>query len=139
VRLLHNAEYFVREILPLVHRDLPQVRLYIESNAMPEAIRALSSPLIEPVGYVPNVTPWLERARVFVAPLRRGAGMKGKVGQSLSCGLPVVTTAVGAEGMGLAMRSRPLPPLSRRTSPTRSGASTLTMTCGARSGRPARS
>jgi glycosyltransferase involved in cell wall biosynthesis len=93
--------YFVREILPLVHRELPQVRLHIVGSAMPEAIRALASPLIEPVGYVPDVTPWLERARVFVAPLRHGAGMKGKVGQSLSHGLPVVTTAVGAEGMGL--------------------------------------
>ncbi len=45
--------------------------------------------------------PYFEKARVFVAPLRHGAGMKGKVGQSLSFGLPVVTTSVGAEGIGL--------------------------------------
>jgi hypothetical protein len=51
--------------------------------------------------FVRDVEPWFQRARVFVAPLRHGAGMKGKVGQSLAFGLPVVTTRVGAEGMGL--------------------------------------
>ena len=43
----------------------------------------------------------LSRCRVFVAPLRFGAGMKGKVGQSMSHGLPIVATKIGAEGMGL--------------------------------------
>jgi len=45
--------------------------------------------------------PYFERCRVFVSPLRYGAGMKGKIGQSMAFGLPVVTTAVGAEGIGL--------------------------------------
>jgi glycosyltransferase involved in cell wall biosynthesis len=51
------------------------------------------------IGYVEDPVPWFARARVFVAPLRYGAGMKGKIGQSLSLGLPVVTTLIGAEGM----------------------------------------
>jgi len=41
------------------------------------------------------------RARVFVAPIRFGAGVKGKIGEALSYGLPVVTTNIGAEGMSL--------------------------------------
>jgi O-antigen biosynthesis protein len=53
------------------------------------------------VGYVPDLTPYFDSALVFVAPLRFGAGMKGKVGQSLVHGLPVVSTAIGAEGMSL--------------------------------------
>ena len=53
------------------------------------------------VGYVPDLTPYLDLCRVFVAPLRYGAGMKGKIGQSMSFGLPVVTTSIGAEGMSI--------------------------------------
>jgi glycosyltransferase involved in cell wall biosynthesis len=53
------------------------------------------------LGFVPDVAPYFESCRVFVAPLRFGAGMKGKVGQSMSHGLPIVATKIGAEGMGL--------------------------------------
>ncbi|CRI64453.1 hypothetical protein THIOKS11940047 [Thiocapsa sp. KS1] len=93
--------YFVRDILPLVHAQRPEIRFNIVGSDMPDAIRALASDLVNPVGYVPDVTPWFEQSRVFVSPLRHGAGMKGKIGQSLSYGLPVVTTRIGAEGIGL--------------------------------------
>ncbi len=93
--------YFAAEILPLIRAELPEVRLIIAGSQVPESIRALASPAIEPVGYIPEVRPYFDQARVFVAPLRQGAGMKGKIGQSLGFGLPVVTTAIGAEGMGL--------------------------------------
>ncbi len=53
------------------------------------------------LGWVPELDYLYEHARVFVAPLRFGAGMKGKIGESLAYGLPVVTTDLGAEGMGL--------------------------------------
>jgi O-antigen biosynthesis protein len=46
--------------------------------------------------------PLLDAHRISVAPLRFGAGIKGKVCEALAAGLPVVTTSVGAEGMGLA-------------------------------------
>jgi glycosyltransferase involved in cell wall biosynthesis len=94
--------YFVREIFPLILQRLPDVRFHIAGSDMPYSVRALKSKRINPLGYVPDVTHWFQRSRVFVAPLRHGAGMKGKVGQSLAFGLPVVTTSVGAEGMGLA-------------------------------------
>ncbi len=93
--------YFLREIFPLIPQRMPDVRFHIAGNDMPYSVRALKSKRINPVGFVRDVTPWFRRTRVFVAPLRHGAGMKGKVGQSLAFGLPVVTTRVGAEGMGL--------------------------------------
>jgi glycosyltransferase involved in cell wall biosynthesis len=68
---------------------------------MPASIKALRSANVEPVGFVPDVAPYFESCRLFVAPLRFGAGMKGKVGQSMSHGLPVVATSIGVEGMGL--------------------------------------
>ena len=53
------------------------------------------------VGWVPSVVPYLERARVCVVPLLHGAGVKGKVVESLVAGTPVVTTTIGAEGIEL--------------------------------------
>ncbi len=94
-------QYFDAEILPLVRAELPDVKLRIVGSHMPDSVRALASPAIEAVGYVADVDPYFAQARVFVAPLRHGAGMKGKIGHSLSQGLPVVTTRIGAEGMGL--------------------------------------
>ena len=93
--------YFAREIFPLILRQMPDVRFHIAGSDMPYSVRALKSKRINPLGFVRDVTPWFQRTRVFVAPLRHGAGMKGKIGQSLAFGLPVVTTRVGAEGMGL--------------------------------------
>jgi len=52
-------------------------------------------------GYVPDTTPYLDAAWVSIAPLRYGAGMKGKVGEAMAAGLPVVTTSIGAEGVEL--------------------------------------
>ncbi len=93
--------YFVRDILPLVHEQRPEIKFNIVGSDMPDEIHALASNLVNPVGYIPDVTPWFEQSRVFVSPLRHGAGMKGKIGQSFSYGLPVVTTRIGAEGMGI--------------------------------------
>ena len=68
---------------------------------MPDRIASLASPSVCPVGFVADTTPLFDACRVFVAPLRYGAGMKGKIGHSMSHGLPVVTTTVGAEGLAL--------------------------------------
>lgn len=93
--------YFVREILPLVKNVIPQLKFYIVGSNPSRAVRALASEDVVVTGWVKEVSSFFENCRVFVAPLRYGSGMKGKVGQSLSYGLPVVTTSVGAEGMDL--------------------------------------
>jgi glycosyltransferase involved in cell wall biosynthesis len=66
-----------------------------------ETVKSLASRDVVAVGYVPDLMPYLEGCRVFVAPLRYGAGIKGKIAQSMGFGLPVVTTSIGAEGMNL--------------------------------------
>src|SRR6266481_896088 len=93
--------YFVKEILPLIRQDLPGVVFYMVGSHMTDTVQALASQDVVAVGYVPDLTPYLDGCRVFVAPLRYGAGIKGKIGQSMGFGLPVVTTSIGAEGMGL--------------------------------------
>lgn len=93
--------YFLDEIFPLVLEKIPTARFRIVGNGAPPEIFALSSANVLIEGFVPNVEPLFESCRVFVAPLRYGAGMKGKIGQALSFGLPTVTTSIGAEGMNL--------------------------------------
>jgi len=95
------VSYFVKEIFPLIRQELPGVVFYMVGSHMTEAVQALASQDVVAVGYVPDLTPYFEGCRVFVAPLRFGAGVKGKIAQSMGLGLPVVTTSIGAEGMGL--------------------------------------
>ena len=93
--------YFLREVYPLVRQALPLVELDIIGDN-PAEISAYADGAVRVRGYVPDVAPFWQTRRVFVAPLRYGAGVKGKIGEALAHGLPVVTTTVGAEGMGLA-------------------------------------
>jgi GT2 family glycosyltransferase/glycosyltransferase involved in cell wall biosynthesis len=93
--------YFLREVYPLIKQALPRVELDIIGDN-PAEIQAHADEAVRVRGYVPDVEPFWQTRRVFVAPLRYGAGVKGKIGESLAHGLPVVTTPVGAEGMGLA-------------------------------------
>jgi GT2 family glycosyltransferase len=95
------VNYFVNEILPLVRKKLPDAIFFIVGSSVPKEILQYNSENISVTGFVPNVGPLFESCRLFVAPLRYGAGIKGKVGQALSYGLPVVTTSIGAEGMRL--------------------------------------
>ncbi len=94
--------WLVREIMPLVWQQIPDLTVtLLGSNPSAEVTALGRDGRIAVTGYVPDVTPYFLSHRVFVAPLRYGAGMKGKIGQSLEYGLPVVSTEIGLEGMGL--------------------------------------
>ncbi|MCA1619478.1 MAG: glycosyltransferase [Acidobacteria bacterium] len=95
------VRFFAREVLPLVRESLPEVELLVVGDNAPAGLGGEGAGGVRVLGYVPEIAPLFEGARVFVAPMRFGAGMKGKVGDALSYGLPVVTTNVGAEGMSL--------------------------------------
>jgi len=95
------AVWFCTEVLPLIAREIPDVTITLLGAGPPDAVLALESDRVRVPGYVRDVGPYFRRARVFVAPIRFGAGLKGKIGQSMGYGLPVVTTSVGAEGFGL--------------------------------------
>ena len=92
--------WFTEEVLPLVRRHEPARFIALGANPTP-AMQALATEAVVVPGYRNDVSGDFDAARVFVAPLRYGAGMKGKIGQAMAFGLPVVTTSVGAEGMGL--------------------------------------
>jgi len=95
------ALWFIREIFPRIRVLEPGIRIFIVGDRPPSEILALSSDDVIVTGYVKDLSGYFNDCRVFVAPLRYGAGVKGKINQSMSRGLPVVTTHIGAEGMGI--------------------------------------
>jgi glycosyltransferase involved in cell wall biosynthesis len=98
--------YFCHEILPIIRAMMPSVKVDIVGSNPPPEIQALSNdPGLRITGYVPSTTPYLRKSCISIAPLRYGAGMKGKVGEAMAHGRPVVTTSVGAQGMNLAHRT----------------------------------
>lgn len=95
------VKFLVNEIYPLVRSQLGDVELRIVGSNPTEEVLALGGSGVSVLGWVEDLRPIYERARVVVAPLRYGAGVKGKIGEALSHHVPVVTTGVGAEGMSL--------------------------------------
>jgi hypothetical protein len=95
------VQYFVREVMPLLRKQLPGVRFYAVGSKVPPEIRALETEDVIVTGFVEELNPLLDKMRVSVAPLRYGAGIKGKIGTAMTVGLPVVATSLAAEGMSL--------------------------------------
>ena len=95
------ALFLCREVWPRVRAVLPGARLTLAGGEPPPEVRALAGDGVTVTGWVPAIAPLLDAARVSVAPLRYGAGVKGKIGEALAHGVPVVTTTIGAEGMDL--------------------------------------
>ncbi len=95
------VKYFVEEMWPLISDELSDCKFLVVGSNIPEEIQALESNSIEVVGFVPDLTETFSNCKLTIAPLRFGAGIKGKVVTSMSYGVPCVATSIGAEGMGL--------------------------------------
>ena len=95
------VKYFTEDIMPLLRKQLPGVCFYIVGSNPPVEVQELTSVDIIVTGFVEDLTPLLDKMRVSVAPLRYGAGIKGKIGSAMVVGLPVVATSLAAEGMSL--------------------------------------
>lgn len=95
------VQYFVRDVMPLLRDQLPGVHFYAVGSNPPADIQALVAEDVIITGFVDDLPPLLEKMRVSVAPLRYGAGIKGKIGTAMAAGLPVVATSLAAEGMSL--------------------------------------
>jgi len=95
---MDGLRWFLREVFPLLRDALPGLRLtVIGANPPPEAL-ALAAPDVHIAGHVPDLGPVYNTCRLSIAPLRFGAGVKGKVLLSLGYGVPVVGTRLAAEG-----------------------------------------
>jgi glycosyltransferase involved in cell wall biosynthesis len=91
--------YFIKDILPLIRQEIPDIQLYVVGNNPPERLRKLSSGHVTVTGFVDDVRPYIHQAPVYVVPLRMGGGTRLKILESLATKTPVVSTKIGAEGI----------------------------------------
>lgn len=96
------------EIMPLLWRQVPGIRLFIVGNYPPASVRALAGDDITVTGVVPEIEPYFERAAVVIAPVRTGGGQRMKVLQGMAYGKAVVTTRRGADGLDIDGNTAPL-------------------------------
>jgi glycosyltransferase involved in cell wall biosynthesis len=92
--------WFADEVLPLIQVEVPAVLTVVGPDA-PARVTALHGDAIDVTGHLVDLERAYDSARVFVAPLRFGAGVKGKNVHALARGLPLVTTTTGAAGIRL--------------------------------------
>lgn len=89
------------KIWPMIRKSLPKVNVHIYGGYLPEQIRQMHNPkagfYVE--GWAENVAKVMAQSRINLAPLRFGAGIKGKLIDAMQCGTPSITTSIGAEGI----------------------------------------
>lgn len=95
------VQWFVSDVMPLITEKLPEAQLHVVGSNTPAKITRLASSSVIIHGFVEDLDTFFSSMSLSVVPLRFGAGMKGKVGSALRCGLPVVSTSIGCEGTNI--------------------------------------
>jgi glycosyltransferase involved in cell wall biosynthesis len=93
--------FFVNEVMPLIRQKAPEIEFTVYGSGMVEEIEALATDDVHIKGFVESLDTVFDECRVFVAPLLSGAGIKGKVLESISYQVPCVLSPVAAESTGL--------------------------------------
>jgi GT2 family glycosyltransferase len=96
--------HFTEKILPRIIEKRPELRLLIAGSNPPKSVKELASNSVSVLGYVADLKEVYARARVFIAPMRFGAGIMWKVTEAMSYGLPCVLSRVAAEGLKIRNR-----------------------------------
>ena len=94
-------KWFIQQVFPQVNDSLPDVKLHVVGSNMPADINDLGGGNVIMHGFLEDeqLDALYSSIRLSVVPLRYGAGVKGKVLESMHKGVPVVTTSIGAEGI----------------------------------------
>lgn len=98
----HNVDgalWFINKVMPLIREKIPNAKLYLLGKHLPDFFEKYSSEGIEPIGFVTSIEEYYRRCQVFISPLFVGSGIRIKILEAMSYGLPVVSTIVGAEGI----------------------------------------
>src|SRR5581483_7591015 len=91
-------EWFLGEVLPRLEKLDPEARLIVAGAEMPPGL-VNNRRNVEVLGYVPEIRDVLARHAVFVCPILSGSGVRVKLLEAFACGIPVVSTRLGAEGL----------------------------------------
>lgn len=95
------VQWLVKGIMPTLVKLLPDIKIYILGSNPPDEIKKLESDNLKVAGFVTDeeLKEYYSNCRLSIVPLRYGAGIKGKVIEGMSYGIPIVTTSIGAEGI----------------------------------------
>jgi len=92
--------WFTKEILPLIKKQIPEIRFYIVgSNPTKEVLSLSDNNDVTVTGYVPDSREYLNKATVVVVPLRIARGIQNKILEAMAMGIPVVATPQAFEGI----------------------------------------
>jgi glycosyltransferase involved in cell wall biosynthesis len=99
---VNGVRFFLKEVWPIIHQQLPAARFVVVGRSPPESlvIAARNLPNVEFTGFVDDVRPYVHGAHAFVIPLLVGGGTRIKAFEAMAMGCPVVSTALGMEGLG---------------------------------------
>ncbi len=95
------VQYFVQDILPLIHKRHPQAEFIIAGQRPVKKVSDLASDKIKVTGFIKDLAAMYNQASVVVAPLRFGAGTQNKVLEAMAMGVPVVCSHIGFKGLGI--------------------------------------
>jgi hypothetical protein len=95
------VKYFCMEVMPLLLNELPEIKLHVIGDNHSEDVLSLASGRVIIHGFVDDLNGLLDQMKIAIAPMRFGAGMKGKVCSTLGAGLPNVLSSIAAEGLGI--------------------------------------
>ena len=95
-----SAFFLVNEVLPLVRQEIPGVKLYLVGANPPYAVQKLARPgEVVVTGWVDDMRPYIQRACVYVFPIRIGVGLRNKILEAWAMGKPTITTRLGSAGL----------------------------------------
>lgn len=95
------VKFFAKDVMPLINKKKPGIKFYVYGSNPSDSVKALASDSVVIKGWVPSLDEVFISHRIMVAPLLSGAGIKGKVVESMSYGCPQVLTKFAAEATGL--------------------------------------
>jgi glycosyltransferase involved in cell wall biosynthesis len=95
------VEFMSNEVMPLLSNSNPEIVLTVVGSNVTKEIEALETSNVKIVGHVHELDEYLQTFKISVAPLRYGAGLKGKVAKAMATGTPVVASRVAMEGINL--------------------------------------
>lgn len=101
---LPNVEgilWFHKDILPLIKKEIPEIKLYVVGKNPPDSVKGLEKDDILVTGFVEDVREYMARGAVFIVPLKTGSGMRIKILNALAMGRAIVSTSVGCEGINV--------------------------------------
>lgn len=96
---IDGVRWFATDILPRIRQFEPRAKFYIVGRSPNSEVLALRSAHVKVTGTVPDVRPYLQHARVVVAPLRVARGIQNKILEAMAMGVPVVTSRAAAGGV----------------------------------------